>query len=222
MSNYLDNLKKTELRPRKLKTEQKKELLLDQEVSPTDSSKDIEDKITKQKTFPVGGDKVPGVEEAESKGMGDIHGTIIDFFKQNPNATKDDIEKLADEIGIDDDEIKNHMLMMFSKAVQQGRITEAEHLNELFVQMGEINNMDSGTKKDMAILRLAIIAEYDAASLYEEMADVVSSKKIRTVLLDIAKEEKVHVGEFESLLQEIDPEHEKSQKEGESEVKKLS
>ena len=95
-------------------------------------------------------------------------------------------------------------------------------LQELFIQMGEVSNMPSGKRKDMAILRLATIAEYDAASLYERMADETSDKNIKKALLDIANEEKVHIGEFESLLENIDPDHEENENEGKKEVEKLT
>ncbi len=50
------------------------------------------------------------------------------------------------------------------------------------------------------ILRAGIIAELDAINLYEQMAALSTNSSIKTVLLDIAKEEKTHVGEFFSLL----------------------
>jgi len=95
-------------------------------------------------------------------------------------------------------------------------------LQELFIQMGEISNMPSGKRKDMAILRLAIIAEYDAASLYEKMAEEVSDKNVKKTLLHIANEEKVHIGELEFLLEHVDPEHETNEEKGEEEVMDLT
>jgi len=55
-------------------------------------------------------------------------------------------------------------------------------------------------------LRIAIAAEFDAISLYEQLADVVESNDIKDVLLDVAREEKTHVGEFETLLLKYDDE----------------
>lgn len=95
-------------------------------------------------------------------------------------------------------------------------------LNEIFIEMGEVESMAPGPRKDMAILRLAIIAEYDATSLYEKMAQQTSDNHIKEVLLDIANEEKQHIGEFEFLLEHIDPEHEKNENEGEDEAKELT
>jgi hypothetical protein len=97
-----------------------------------------------------------------------------------------------------------------------------ELLQELFIQMGEISNMANGKRKDMAILRLAIIAEYDAASLYEKMAEETSDKNIKKVLLEVANEEKAHIGEFEFLLEHVDPEHETNEEKGEEEVMDLT
>jgi rubrerythrin len=50
-------------------------------------------------------------------------------------------------------------------------------------------------------LRSGIIAELDAINLYEQMAALASKESLRKVLLDIAKEEKTHVGEFQALLE---------------------
>ena len=43
---------------------------------------------------------------------------------------------------------------------------------------------------DREILRLAIIAELDAVSLYEQLAGATDNETIREVLLDVAREEK--------------------------------
>jgi len=74
---------------------------------------------------------------------------------------------------------------------------------------------------DKEILRAGIIAELDAINLYEQMAAMTENKNIRTILLDIAKEEKTHVGEFQTLLLELDNEQEKELQEGKKEVDEL-
>ena len=74
---------------------------------------------------------------------------------------------------------------------------------------------------DREILRAAMIAELDAISLYEQMADMTRNKNIRKLLLDVAREEKTHVGEFQSLLLMEDKEQEKELKEGKKEVEEL-
>jgi rubrerythrin len=73
---------------------------------------------------------------------------------------------------------------------------------------------------DREILRLAIIAELDAVSLYEQLAATTENKAIREVLLDVAKEEKTHVGEFQTLLLRVDPEQVEELKNGKEEVEK--
>jgi rubrerythrin len=59
---------------------------------------------------------------------------------------------------------------------------------------------------DKEILRVEIIAELDAINLYEQMAAMTTREDIRKILLDIAKEEKTYVGEFQALLLELDKE----------------
>jgi rubrerythrin len=71
---------------------------------------------------------------------------------------------------------------------------------------------------DKEILRTGIIAELDAINLYEQMASLTENKNIRKILLDIAKEEKTHVGEFQALLLMEDKEQEKELEEGKKEV----
>ena len=71
------------------------------------------------------------------------------------------------------------------------------------------------------ILRAAIIAELDAVSLYEQMATLTSDKHIKMILLDIAREEKAHIGEFQALLLMNDKQQEKELTEGKKEVEDL-
>jgi rubrerythrin len=71
---------------------------------------------------------------------------------------------------------------------------------------------------DREILRLAIIAELDAVSLYEQLAEATENKSIRQVLLDVAREEKTHMGEFQTLLLREDSEQVKELQKGKEEV----
>ena len=72
------------------------------------------------------------------------------------------------------------------------------------------------------ILRLAIIAELDAINLYEQMAALTTDKDIKAVLLDIAKEEKTHVGEFQTMLLRWDAEQVKEMEHAKEEIKELT
>lgn len=84
-------------------------------------------------------------------------------------------------------------------------------------------NLDKIAKKDRdkEILRAGIIAELDAINLYEQMAALTENKMIKSILFDIAKEEKTHVGEFLSLLLMKDEEQRIEMKEGKKEVEEL-
>jgi len=74
---------------------------------------------------------------------------------------------------------------------------------------------------DKEILRIAIIAELDAVNLYEQMANLTENKYLKKLLLDIAREEKTHVGEFQTLLLKLDEEQLKELEEGKKEVEEL-
>jgi len=84
-------------------------------------------------------------------------------------------------------------------------------------------DLENVEKKDMdkEILRAGVIAELDAINLYEQMAAMTKDKNLKKILLDIAKEEKTHVGEFLTLLLRKDGEQESELKEGKKEVEEL-
>ncbi|MEM3770361.1 MAG: ferritin family protein [Candidatus Bathyarchaeia archaeon] len=75
---------------------------------------------------------------------------------------------------------------------------------------------------DCEILRVAIIAELDAINLYEQLAVATKNEAIRKVLLEIAKEEKTHVGEFQTLLLREDKEQVEELEKGRKEVEEIS
>jgi rubrerythrin len=66
-----------------------------------------------------------------------------------------------------------------------------------------------------------MIAELDAINLYEQMANMTENGALRKLLLDVAREEKTHVGEFQTLLLMQDQEQEEELEEGRKEVKEL-
>jgi rubrerythrin len=71
---------------------------------------------------------------------------------------------------------------------------------------------------DSEIARIAISAEIDAINFYEQLAKKATDENLKTVLLDIAQEEKVHFGEFETVLKSLDKEHDPAKKEAEDEL----
>jgi len=57
---------------------------------------------------------------------------------------------------------------------------------------------------DEEILRIAISAEQSAINLYSNLVKYAKSNKLKNVLKDITKEEKIHIGEFWAILRDID------------------
>ncbi len=91
-------------------------------------------------------------------------------------------------------------------------------LSQLPINLKDVKKEDI----DKEILRAGMIAELDAVSFYEQMAAMTDNENIRKVLLDIAKEEKTHVGEFEALLVKLDKEYAEELEEGRKEVEELT
>lgn len=74
---------------------------------------------------------------------------------------------------------------------------------------------------DKEVLRAAIIAELDAISLYEQLAAMAKDVLIKKVLLEVAGEEKTHVGEFQAMLMMKDEEQVKELEAGKKEVEEM-
>ncbi|OIO40767.1 rubrerythrin [Candidatus Pacearchaeota archaeon CG_4_9_14_3_um_filter_31_7] len=75
---------------------------------------------------------------------------------------------------------------------------------------------------DNQIIRFGLIAELDAINLYEQMAALTKDENLKKVLLNVAKEEKEHVGEFQTLLLERDEEQAEELEEGKKEVEEIT
>ncbi|MEZ0344945.1 MAG: ferritin family protein [Infirmifilum sp.] len=79
------------------------------------------------------------------------------------------------------------------------------------------------TRDELAeAIRLAVIAELDAINLYVQLASASDDPLVRKVFLDVAKEEKTHVGEFLTLLKKLDPEQVKELEAGAREVEEIA
>jgi len=80
--------------------------------------------------------------------------------------------------------------------------------------MAEFVNLFTGMIPDRKLspeeliraIRLDIAAEEEATHLYEAQAEATDNQRAKKILLDIAKEEIVHVGEFQKLLVQLSPE----------------
>ena len=167
--------------------------------------------------------KGPQILNEQDKAMQDMHAEIVKFFKKNPSATEDDIDKFCQDMGINKDEFNKHLHMIMGELSEKGAFKGylgENILHELFINMAELSQLD-GPQRDKKMLRLSIIAELDAANLYEQMANMSDNDDIKMIMLDVAKEEKEHAGEFESLLKKLDPEHEPAMKDGEEEADEM-
>jgi rubrerythrin len=91
-------------------------------------------------------------------------------------------------------------------------------LSEMPIDLEKVKKEDL----DKEILRAGIIAELDAISLYEQLAAMTENEKMKKILLDIAKEEKTHMGEFQTMLLKEDEEQVKELEEGKKEVEELT
>ncbi|NYT20981.1 MAG: rubrerythrin [Methanomicrobiales archaeon] len=67
-------------------------------------------------------------------------------------------------------------------------------------------------------IRLMITDEYEAISIYTQLAESTDNALAKEVLLDIANEERVHAGEFLRLLKELAPDEEQWYADGAAEV----
>ena len=95
--------------------------------------------------------------------------------------------------------------------------------------MPEFANPFSGLANDRKLtqeeliraVRYMVAAEYEAVQLYMQLAESTESELARTVLVEIADEERVHAGEFLRLLKELAPDEEEFYKEGYEEVEEI-
>lgn len=90
-------------------------------------------------------------------------------------------------------------------------------LSQLPLNLSKVDRADL----DKQIARLGMIAELDAVSLYEQLAASTENSKMKRILLDIAKEEKTHIGEFEAFLLELDPAQAEELAKGKEEVSEM-
>ena len=83
--------------------------------------------------------------------------------------------------------------------------------------------MDRKVNKQELIraIRYNIAAEFEAIQLYMQLAESTDNKKAKAVLIDVANEEREHVGEFVTLLHELAPDEENLYRKGKQEVEEL-
>lgn len=71
-------------------------------------------------------------------------------------------------------------------------------------------------------IRLDISAEEEAVHLYSAHAEAIDHPLAKKVLLDIANEERIHIGEFARLLEILTQDEDKWLKNGAGEVDKMA
>jgi len=90
-------------------------------------------------------------------------------------------------------------------------------LSEIPIDLEKLSKED----RDREILRVGMIAELDAVNLYEQLAAMADREEVKKLLLDIAKEEKTHMGEFQALLLRKDKEQVEELEHGKEEVEEM-
>jgi len=90
-------------------------------------------------------------------------------------------------------------------------------LSEIPIDLEKVDKED----RDREILRVGMIAELDAVNLYEQLAAMADREEVKKLLLDIAKEEKTHMGEFQALLLRKDKEQVEELEHGKEEVEEM-
>jgi len=95
--------------------------------------------------------------------------------------------------------------------------------------MPEFGRPFQGTKYDRKLtkeelireMRFMISSEYEAVQLYMQLAESTDDELTKAVLIDVAKEEIVHAGEFLRVLKHLAPDEEKYYQEGAQEVEEI-
>lgn len=95
-------------------------------------------------------------------------------------------------------------------------------MSEITNDLKSILKTDDLTEDELVrAIRVGIKAEIDAVHLYDMIAESTDNEKVAKIMRDVAKEERVHIGEFLRLIQEIYPQEMKDYNEGASEAEEL-
>lgn len=236
-TNYLNTLKSLNMQPKKIKIKERQEIILNEQENKMD---DIHNKIIKwfmenpnpeDKKVHLFADSI-GIEPDKLEGhIYMILSSILNEGKSKDFKGKYDPEQIKMGVKVEVEHTpnsliaekisKDHLSEIPDYYTRLSKMEKAAGINEIFVQSGEIEAMSSGINRDKQILRLAIIAELDASNLYEKLAELAFDDDVKTLMLDISKEEKTHVGEFQYLLGKIDEEFSEELDKGADEAEEL-
>ncbi|MGM9993275.1 MAG: ferritin family protein [Candidatus Avigastranaerophilus sp.] len=95
--------------------------------------------------------------------------------------------------------------------------------------MPEFSNPFAGNNSDKILnerelvraVRFSIAGEFEAIQLYEQLADSTDNKQVKTLLNEIAGDEKEHVGNLLRLLKLICPDEKQFYKDGWEETEEI-
>jgi len=87
--------------------------------------------------------------------------------------------------------------------------------------VGDVPDRKMTKEELIRALRLDIAAEHEAVHLYTAHAEAIDDPVARAVLLDVADEEIVHIGEFERVLEMISPRETELKRDGVAEVDEM-
>jgi len=240
--SYIDNLKSLNLRPNRIKIKEHEPVLLNEQESK--GNMDLHEKIIQWfiKNPKPADDKVHAFSEKMGinphKFEGHIYMILSDLIHEGRSKKftgKYDPKELAMGTEVEKEHMpyqsiaekiaKDHLAEFPDYYTRLKKMEAAggakKSVSEIFIQSSEIEALAKGDKRDMQILRLGIIAEMDASNLYEKLALLAKNPDVATLMNDVSEEEKVHAGEFQFLLEDIDPEWKDAEEEGEGEVKDL-
>jgi len=103
--------------------------------------------------------------------------------------------------------------------IDQGNMIMNAGVNKEAQNLENVKTPETFTERELTrAIRDAIVAEEGAIKQYETVIDATSDENVKTVLQNIANEEKVHIGELQKLLENLLPDEEGFLTEGEQEV----
>ena len=83
------------------------------------------------------------------------------------------------------------------------------------------NNRKLTNEELIRAIRFSVAAEDEATQVYMQLAESIDNKLAIKVLKSVSDEERVHMGEFLRLLQELAPDEEKFYDQGAKEVEDI-
>ena len=85
------------------------------------------------------------------------------------------------------------------------------------------NKCDRMLSKEELIraIRFSIASEFEAIQLYEQLRDSINDEACKKILEEVAQDERIHVGNFQYILNELSPDDKSATREGFEEAKEI-